>query len=41
MALGIVVALMIGSFGALPAILFFGGLVMLIVGVARRDTGNT
>ena len=41
MALGVVFALIAGSFGAVPAILFFGGLITLIVGIAQRDTDNT
>lgn len=41
MGLGVVVAIIFGSFGALPAILFFGGLITLIVGVAKRDNDNT
>jgi hypothetical protein len=41
MVLGVIVAIIFGSFGALPAILFFGGLVTLIVGIAQRETDNT
>ena len=37
MVLGIILALLTGSFGLPPAILFFGGLITLIVGVAQRD----
>ena len=37
MALGVVFALFTGSFGAVPAILLFGGLITLIVGIAQRD----
>ena len=41
MVLGVVFALFAGSFGAVPAVLFFGGLITLIVGIAQRDTDNT
>jgi len=41
MVLGVVLALLIGSFGAVPAVLFFGGLITLIVGVAQRDNDNS
>lgn len=41
MVLGIVFALGAGSFGAFHALLFFGGLVTLIVGIAQRETDNT
>ena len=41
MVLGVVVSLIAGSFSALPALLFFGGLVALIVGIAQRDADQT
>ena len=41
MVLGVVLALLIGSFGAVPAVLFFGGLITLIVGVAQRDNDDS
>jgi len=41
MVLGVVLALLIGSFGAVPAVLFFGGLIALIVGVAQRDNDDS
>ena len=37
MFLGVILAVIMGSFGALPAVLFFGGLISLIVGIAIRD----
>lgn len=40
MALGVIFAVIAGSFGAIPAVLFFAGLITLIVGVAQRDNGN-
>ena len=41
MFLGVVIAALSGSFGALPATLFFAGLIALIVGIAQRDTDAT
>jgi hypothetical protein len=41
MIIGVVFALMAGSFGAVPAMLFFGGLAALIVGAAQRDADDT
>ena len=41
MVLGVVVAVISGAFTAPAAILFFGGLITLVVGVAQRDTDNT
>jgi hypothetical protein len=41
MVLGVILALLIGSFGAVPAVLLFGGLITLVVGVAQRDNDNT
>lgn len=41
MVIGVVFALMAGSFGAVPMILFFGGLVLLIVGIAQRNSDAT
>lgn len=40
MILGVVVAVISGSFSAPAAILFFGGLVALIVGVAQRESAE-
>lgn len=37
MVLGVVFALLAGTFSAVAAILFFGGLVTLIIGIAKRD----
>jgi len=41
MVLGVVFAVITGSFGAVPAVLFFGGLITLIVGVAIRDNDHS
>ena len=41
MVLGVVFAVITGSFGAIPAVLFFGGLITLIVGIAIRDNDNS
>ena len=41
MFLGILVAVISGAFGPAPAILFFGGLLSLIIGVAQRDNDPT
>jgi hypothetical protein len=38
MVLGVIVAVIAGSFGPAPAILFFGGLIALIVGIAQRES---
>jgi len=38
MVLGVVMSIAAGSFTAIAAILFFGGLIALIVGIAQRDT---
>jgi hypothetical protein len=40
MVVGVIVAVMSGSFSFPAAVLFFGGLIALIVGVAQRDTDN-
>jgi hypothetical protein len=41
MVIGVIVAVISGAFTGPAAILFFGGLVALIVGIAQRDTDNT
>lgn len=41
MVLGVIVAVIAGSFGPAPAFLFFGGLITLIVGIAQRETDDT
>jgi len=41
MIVGILFAVFSGSFTAIAAILFFGGLIALIVGIAQRDTDRT
>ena len=41
MIVGILFAVFSGSFTAIAAILFFGGLIALIVGIAQRDTDKT
>lgn len=38
MVLGVIVAVISGAFTAPAAILFFGGLVALIVGIAQRES---
>ena len=38
MIVGVLFAVFSGSFTAVAALLFFGGLVALIVGIAQRDT---
>jgi len=38
MVLGVALSIAAGSFTAPAAVLFFGGLIALIVGVAQRDT---
>ena len=38
MVLGVAISAVAGSFTGLAAILFFGGLVTLIVGIAQRET---
>lgn len=38
MVLGIVMSASAGAFTPLAAILFFGGLIALIVGIAQRET---
>lgn len=38
MILGILVAVISGAFTPISALLFFGGLIALIVGIALRDT---
>ena len=40
MALGVIFSVITGSFGAVPAVLFFGGLITLIVGIAIRDNNS-
>jgi len=41
MILGVLFAVFAGSFTAPAAVLFFGGLVALIVGIAQRDRDNS
>ncbi|MDF9748625.1 hypothetical protein [Arthrobacter sp. ES3-54] len=41
MIVGVLFAVFSGSFTAPAALLFFGGLVALIVGIAQRDTDRT
>ncbi|QWY79647.1 membrane protein [Arthrobacter phage Persistence] len=41
MVLGVLISVVSGSFGPGPAILFFGGLIALIVGIAQRDSDAT
>ena len=41
MVLGVIFSVITGSFGAVPAVLFFGGLITLIVGIAIRDNNNS
>jgi cadmium resistance protein CadD (predicted permease) len=40
MVVGVLFAVFAGSFTAPAAILFFGGLITLIVGIARRETDS-
>jgi hypothetical protein len=40
MVLGVIFSVIAGSFGAVPAVLFFGGLITLIVGIAIRDNNS-
>ena len=41
MIVGVLFAIFSGSFTAVAAVLFFGGLIALIVGIAQRDTDRT
>lgn len=41
MVVGVLFAVFAGSFTAPAAVLFFGGLIALIVGVAQRDTDQS
>jgi uncharacterized membrane protein len=41
MVIGVLISIISGAFTAPAAILFFCGLVLLIVGVAQRDSDNT
>lgn len=41
MVVGVLFAVFAGSFTAPAAVLFFGGLIALIVGIAQRDTDQS